>query len=234
MRPWDDEPHRPAALERDRFTIQSVGEKGRRISGRRLHRLCVAERRLEDLLGIVVVKTPVVDAAHVAHRAAEPQHLAQGHALPQTLAERRGDVQALDGLEKSNLVRLAQRDEGGQIERGATFERERLREARRLLHRLAREWIGDNLQPPRLGCEPRLDERLALQGVRLRRAARHVVVIIGRREQRMGIRCGHALRGLSDCRRGPTDHCARQRGRGEHGGGADKIAAREGFWFGVW
>ena len=100
MRPRDDHAHGPATDQRDGFAVEPVGEEGGKLAWRRLHRLRIADRRLETLLRVVVVKAPVVDAAHIAHRAAEPEHFAQRHTFPKTLAQRRGNIEALHGLEE--------------------------------------------------------------------------------------------------------------------------------------
>ena len=86
MRPRDDHAHGAAADEGDGLAIEAIGEEGGQLARRRLQRLRITERGLEELLGVIVVKAPVVNSPHVPQLAAEPQHLAQGHAFPQPLA----------------------------------------------------------------------------------------------------------------------------------------------------
>ena len=146
------------------------------------------QRRLEFLLGLVVVEAPVVQPPRVDERAAELEYLAERDALPQPLAERPGDVVALHRLQKPDAVRLAHLEQGRQVEGGLGVEGERAVDGRLVL--------GDDFEPPRLGREPGVDEGVALQGVRDRAAPAHVLEVLGGGEERPGRQVGGGFRGV--------------------------------------
>ena len=89
----------PAAFQGNVLAVEAISDERRGMPGRRLHDLVEGERRLEHLGRVIIVKAPEVDPPDVADLAKPDDQFPERHSLPQSLAQRRGDVVALHGLE---------------------------------------------------------------------------------------------------------------------------------------
>ena len=122
--------------------------------------------------------------------------------------------------------------QGRQIQRVAICERERSAQAGLILDRRVHRRVCGDLQPPSLGRESRLNERVALQRVRLGVAAGDITELVGRCQQGMRRR-GDWLRpddgGSLGCLRRGGRKSDSQRGRGQCGAAANEVPAREGI-----
>ena len=187
----------------------------------------MAERRLEELGRVVVVEPPVVDPPDVPDLADAADHLAERHALPEPLAQRRGDVVALHGLQVLDAVRLPQLLEPGEVERRAVLQAVRPGDLGGA--------VAHDLEPPGLGGEPGLREGLALEREGLGIAAAHVDEVARLGQDRPGrartgalapgetaVRAGRGSRRLA----GQPGGQGRRRGHAEEAAPIQRVAHR--------